>query len=310
MKRFRHALTLKWINCIKKYKIKYVILVFLSLLEIGVSVMQPILFGKLIYSLTNKNYNEIMNFTLLLFTFKALEIFISGIKFYLLHYLRNTINEIIRTDIVVNILRNGIKLPITSINERIKEIAEVTRKGDEIIEIVIKCLKLLVITIIVCITANFIVGGIILLYMLVYHFGINVMSKPIQKDVVNMKTSGDQYFSRFHDLYDKPDLEKLKKLSVATRFFRKSRIIYNINYDKMLVVLGIIEISFQLLVYGSLGIFYFNNVLAIDVIISCITYFATITSVYMEISIFSINMKQLNISFERISELMGKKILS
>ncbi|HAN09451.1 MAG TPA: hypothetical protein DCP90_02430 [Clostridiales bacterium] len=304
MKILKSTLTLRWIKCIKKYKMKYAILVLLSLLEIGVSVMQPIFLGKLIYSLTNKSYNEIISFMLLLFTFKALEIFFSGIKFYLLHYLRNTINEIIRTDIVVNILRKGVSMPITSINERLKEIADVTRKGDEIIEIGIKCVKLVVITIIITITANYMVGGIVLLYMVVYHFGINVMSRPIQKDIVNMKTSGDQYFARLHDLYEKPDSEKLRKLRITTRFFRKSRIFYNINYDKLLVVSGIIETLFQLLVYGSLGMLYFNNILTIDILIACITYFATITSVYREISMFNMDLKQLNISFARISELI------
>ncbi|HCC07019.1 MAG TPA: hypothetical protein DEP72_02460 [Clostridiales bacterium] len=304
MKRLKNALAIKWINCLKKYKIKYAGLILLSIFEIAISVAQPILLGKLIYSLTTKQYNEIISFTLLLFTFKALEIFVSAIKFYLLHYLRNMINEIIRTDIVVNMLRKGVKLPITSINERLKEIVEITRKGDEIIEVAIKSLKLIVITVIVTVTTNWMIGGIMLLYMFVYYLGITVMSNPIQKDVASMKTSGDQYFNRIHSLYDNPDSEELGKLRVVTRFFRKSRIVYNINYDKMLVVSGIIETLFQLLIYGSLAMMYFNNKISIDIVISCITYFTIITVVYKEISMFNIGMKQLNISFERINELM------
>jgi len=283
---------------------KYVGFIFLTAIEIGLNVVQPIIFGKLIFELTNKNLDVCFKLLVILTMLKGGELIFKSLNFYIIHFLRNNINRDIRWTLIKKVEKYKLKEKYTvgQIKERLTEVAGLTRKMDEFIIMLTKVGKILIILYFIA-RINKLLMALISISIILYYVVYSIFGEKIKIHVKNTKKTNERFDNIIYKWFSTKEDEN-EEMKQTLNEYRDVRLTYNEKYNIINIVGGFTEIFSEFALIVCAIYMYSVNKIGFDSLITFITYEKTLKITLKSIMTFKIDIEQLLVSFVRVNEIL------
>lgn len=304
-------------NHVRSYQNKLMLILFLVVLGLGLSVLQPILWGHLLESVLKLDVNT---FKILIPCLLGLFILDAAI-IYFQASLKATVNENIKYEMKRNIFSKILNYQMNYINKM--GIGDVLSHLENDVEVVVKVYTGQVLDVIIAILKAIIIGtiafiiswplAIVIIMMLpINYFILNKFGKKMKETQIELRKNMDEYFSKTQEYVT--NIESVKVFGIKKYIISKFNKLINVNKMSGIRIgrlvagssgsAGLINFFTQILVY-SLGIYLLlNNKLTFALFVAFSSYTALLSEALIGITRINPILQQAVVSINRVNKIL------